>query len=86
LYLAFAALIALFVPTVSALANNDPVSSCNRFEVSHRAALGTRRALDPWRDAWYLDEEFQSSQPLPLELSPRTHDDWPLPAAPACDR
>ena len=59
---------------------------CYCEKVSHRAALNTRRALDPWRDAWYLDEEFQTSQPLPLELSPRTHDDWPLPAAPACDR
>ena len=41
--------------------------------------------LVPWRDAWYLEEEFTSRtaaapsrSSTPVDLSPRTHDDWPL--------
>ena len=41
--------------------------------------------LVPWRDAWYLEEGFTSRaaaapsrRSTPVDLSPRTHDDWPL--------
>ena len=42
--------------------------------------------LSPWRDAWYLDDQFNSATASVtpadvLDLSKRTHDDWALGSA-----
>jgi hypothetical protein len=53
---------------------NAPVASSDE----PRTVAAARPSLSPWRDAWYLDDQFRSVTPAPAidQLQPPARDRW----------